>query len=115
MNFILKIKKEFHIGISFNKKMNYYLLSSDDYSIYKNNQKIDNRLDLKNHSPLGLTWGYSGSGPSQSALAILSDYVNESYAKAYYEKFRNEVISNLTPHKNHKLKYKTIQSWIENN
>ena len=31
------------------------------------------RLDLENHSPTGLEWGYGGSGPAQLALALLSD------------------------------------------
>jgi len=35
---------------------------------------IDWRLDLFNHSPSGLNWGYGGSGPAQCALAILADY-----------------------------------------
>lgn len=31
---------------------------------------------LMNHSPSGFAWGYSGSGPSQLALAILCDFFN---------------------------------------
>ncbi len=32
---------------------------------------LDPRLDIRNHSPTGFSWGYSGSGPSQLALAIM--------------------------------------------
>lgn len=35
---------------------------------------LDPRLDLANHSPTGFGWGYNGSGPAQTALAILADY-----------------------------------------
>src|SRR5262245_49154026 len=28
-------------------------------------------LEIRRHSPTGFEWGYSGSGPAQSALAIL--------------------------------------------
>jgi hypothetical protein len=33
------------------------------------------RLDLFNHSPTGLEWGYGGSGPSQAALAIMATHL----------------------------------------
>jgi hypothetical protein len=32
------------------------------------------RLDLRNHSPTGFEWGYTGSGPAQLALAILAHH-----------------------------------------
>lgn len=32
------------------------------------------RLDLFNHSPTGFEWSYSGSGPAQTALAILANH-----------------------------------------
>jgi hypothetical protein len=35
------------------------------------------RLDLDNHSPTGVEWGYGGSGPAQLALALLADAVND--------------------------------------
>ena len=34
---------------------------------------LNPRLDLWNHSPSGLNWGYAGSGPAQLALALLAD------------------------------------------
>jgi len=33
------------------------------------------RLDLFNHSPTGFEWSYSGSGPAQTALAILVSHL----------------------------------------
>lgn len=38
------------------------------------NRRLDLRLDLMNHSPTGFSWGYAGSGPAQTALAILADF-----------------------------------------
>lgn len=35
-------------------------------------------LHLRYHSPSGLEWGYGGSGPADTALAILADYLQEA-------------------------------------
>ena len=37
-------------------------------------EPLSPRFDLCNHSPDGLSWGYGGSGPAQTALAILAHY-----------------------------------------
>lgn len=41
-------------------------------------RRLDPRRSLRliNHSPNGFEWGYGGSGPAQTALAILLDYTN---------------------------------------
>lgn len=39
---------------------------------------LDPRADLRNHSPTGLSWGYGGSGPAQTALALVSDVLGRS-------------------------------------
>jgi len=53
-------------------------------------------LELANHSPSGFEWGYGGSGPAQLALALLLDYTdNEEVALAHYNKFKNEVVSQM--------------------
>lgn len=51
------------------------------------------RLDLSNHSPSGLNWGYGGSGPAQLALALLADFfgdtqAGQSMALALYQSFK---------------------------
>jgi hypothetical protein len=38
---------------------------------------LDPRLDLRCHSPDGLEWSYTGSGPSQLALAICADALGD--------------------------------------
>jgi len=56
----------------------------------------DRSLGLVRHSPAGFDWGYTGSGPSQLACALLLDYTNdETVAQQHYIKFRNEVVSQL--------------------
>ena len=58
--------------------------------------EIKLRLDLRDHSPTGLEWGYRGSGPSQTALAILSDHFDDDErATALYQVFKEEVIQHL--------------------
>ena len=36
---------------------------------------LDPRLDIADHSPTGLNWGYSGQGPTQLALALAADHL----------------------------------------
>lgn len=68
---------------------------------------------LRNHSPDGFEWGYSGSGPAQLALAILLDFFDcETTALRYYQGFKEEVIATLkdasweiTPH--------TMRAWVD--
>lgn len=56
---------------------------------------LDPRLDLRNHSPTGLEWGYAGSGPAQCALAILADHRDDETALKFYQRFKFQVISRL--------------------
>src|SRR5947209_15039234 len=43
-------------------------------------------LRLRNHSPDGFEWGYGGSGPAQSALALLLDHTrNRGVALKLYQ------------------------------
>lgn len=57
---------------------------------------LDWRLDLANHSPTGVAWGYGGSGPAQLALAILADYLaDDSYALRIYQHFKWKTIAKL--------------------
>lgn len=64
------------------------------------------RLDLRNHSPTGFEWGYSGSGPAQLALAILAHHFDEpprkrtppigsepSRAERLYQDFKDRVVA----------------------
>lgn len=59
-------------------------------------RKLDPRYDLRNHSPDGFEWGYTGSGPSQLALAICADFLqDDAMAQAVYHTFKERVIAGL--------------------
>jgi uncharacterized protein DUF6166 len=50
---------------------------------------LNPRLEIINHSPTGVCWGYCGSGPAQLALAILVDHFTDgdqrNYARPDYD------------------------------
>jgi hypothetical protein len=51
-------------------------------------------LDLRNHSPDGVEWGYGGSGPAQLALALLVDATGDrDLATRLYQRFKDEVVA----------------------
>ena len=52
-------------------------------------------LDLRNHSPTGFEWGYTGSGPAQLALALLDNVVGSKLALKHYMSYKNEVVARL--------------------
>jgi Family of unknown function (DUF6166) len=55
------------------------------------------RNDLRDHSPTGFCWGYTGSGPSQLALALAADLLgNNQLALDHYDQLR-PLVSGL-PH-----------------
>ena len=61
---------------------------------------LDAGYDLWNNSPTDFSWGYNGSGPTQLALAILTDYFGakpggRALAEALYEPFNFTVIAVL--------------------
>lgn len=57
---------------------------------------LQERQDVINHSPTGISWGYGGSGPAQCALAILLDYLgDEETARSQYQHFKFRVIAGL--------------------
>src|SRR5215813_15290368 len=59
-------------------------------------RKLPPRLDLYNHSPTGLEWGYGGSGPAQLALALLADALGDDREALHlYQSFKWAVIARL--------------------
>ena len=71
------------------------------------------RLDLWNHSPTGLEWGYLGSGPAQLALAILADFTGDDiYAKAMHQSFKMYSVGSL-PREGWILLEENIQAWVK--
>ena len=52
-------------------------------------------LDVRCHSPAGIEWGYTGSGPTQFALAILLALTDRDTAEANYQNFKRAFIVGL--------------------
>jgi Family of unknown function (DUF6166) len=48
---------------------------------------------IRNHSPDGFEWGYSGSGPAQLALALLLDVVGQPLAELNYQRFKSQFVA----------------------
>jgi hypothetical protein len=68
---------------------------------------LNPRLDLQNHSPTGLSWGYAGSGPAQCALAILADAVGDELAQKHYQRFKARVVAALP------VSWTMPQQWVK--
>lgn len=74
---------------------------------------LDPRLDLRNHSPTGFEWGYSGSGPSQLALALLADVMgDEEIAQRYYQTFKSTFVARWEK-PGFKITDAEIKSWLQ--
>jgi hypothetical protein len=57
------------------------------------NRVLDPRNDLYNHSPDGFEWGYGGSGPAQTALALLADALGDDRrAVELHQEFKRRVV-----------------------
>jgi hypothetical protein len=68
--------------------------TGDGVTVTVNGQPLNPRHDLRNHSPDGFEWGYSGSGPAQLALAILADHLgDDARAQALYQEFKFTVVA----------------------
>jgi hypothetical protein len=61
-------------------------------------RSLDPRRDLRNHSPDGFSWGYSGSGPAQLALALAADVLgDDDRAQDVYQRLKDKLIAGLPP------------------
>jgi hypothetical protein len=59
-------------------------------------QPLDPRLDIRNHSPTGFEWSYSGSGPAQLALALAADALgDEERAQDVYQDLKFKLVTRL--------------------
>ena len=57
-------------------------------------RQLEPRLDLRNHSPTGFSWGYLGSGCAQLALALLVDVLGDKgRALDLYQRFKERAIA----------------------
>lgn len=67
-----------------------------------------------NHSPDGFNWGYRGSGPAQTALAILLECTSQTEALLYYQNYKSEKIASLPSTMNVLIvRSEDVQDWLK--
>lgn len=71
------------------------------------------------HSPSGLEWGYTGSGPADLALSLLADAVDldegaalEGEPRRAHAAFKRQIVSQL-PHHGWTLRREEILEWLQ--
>lgn len=81
--------------------------------VYVNGRLLDPKSSQKvyNHSPDGFAWGYSGSGPSQLALAILlkAGLPNDQAVQLHHA-FKQEFIAGLPARRDFELEL-DVKKW----
>ena len=84
-----------------------------DCSILKDGfEPLDPRLNLVNYSPTGFEWGYGGSGPAQTALALLADAL-ENLAVRLHQDLKWELVAHLDRrHESWTLQEEAVLSWV---
>jgi Family of unknown function (DUF6166) len=78
-------------------------------------RSLDLRLDVANHSPTGFAWGYAGSGPAQTALALLCDALGpggETRALAWHHVFLWEKIARLEKNAGWEMSLEDVIGWL---
>lgn len=107
--------------------------------VYKEPDNSDNYNSyplepINRHSPDGPNWGYSGSGPADCALSILTDYFKrifknnspdwgkidfEQYVpklvESIYHKFKHDIIAPIPMQSILKIEEETIKIWVLEN
>ena len=74
---------------------------------------LNPRHDLKCHSPAGVEWGFSGSGPAQLALALAADVLgDDDQALQIYQRLKFRLVGGL-PHDGWVLTEGRIRSAID--
>jgi hypothetical protein len=64
-------------------------------------KSLSPRHDLRNHSPYGFNWGYSGSGPAQLSLAMLMEVLQDWIrVQRIYQTFKERLIAQIPQHVN---------------
>ena len=63
-----------------------------------------------NHSPGGFNVGYMGSGPAQTALAILLCFTDQKTAVRLHQTFKAEFVSRMSVGKQYDI---DVYKWIE--
>ncbi|HEX8769810.1 MAG TPA: DUF6166 domain-containing protein, partial [Acidimicrobiales bacterium] len=65
-------------------------------------------------SPVGLSWGYAGKGPSDAALSILTiETGNANQAEKYRPAFTQEVVAKLPLNRRFALPRDEVHRWLD--
>jgi len=85
-----------------------------DWSVTRNGESFshEDSLAVRNHSPDGFSWGYSGSGPSQLALAILLQETDVETAERLYPAFRDDVVINWPMESDWELTSQEVEDFL---
>lgn len=68
-------------------------INSGDVYVFDKKLHPGASLQIRKHSPDGFSWGYSGSGPAQLALAICLEIFGEDRAIEIYQRFKEKYIA----------------------
>jgi Family of unknown function (DUF6166) len=75
--------------------------------------RLDPRQDLGQASPTGFAWGCGGSGPAQTALAILADCTgDDALALKLCQAFKWHVVSRLPVDRGWALSVDEVRRWV---
>jgi hypothetical protein len=87
-----------------------------DRSIWINGRRLSPRPSqaVRNHSPDGFNWGYCGSGPAQTALAILLAIGGQrkGWCIRNYQQFKVDVISYLPQNQDCEIPISVVRQWV---
>ena len=86
-------------------------------TLYVNGQLLDlgpSKINVRDYEADSPEWGYYGSGPSQTAAAILYDLTgNAEIAKKYHQDFKREFIAYYDQATGFKLLEIEIMLWLD--
>lgn len=84
-------------------------------TVYVDGQLLDmnsSKIDIHDYDADALEWGYYGSGPSQTAAAILYDITGDKeLTKRYHQEFKREFIANFEQN-GFVLLESQVQNWL---
>ena len=88
---------------------------ASEYALYVDGRKIplEQSLKIREHSPTGFNWGYGGSGPAQTALAICLLYLDPEQATRAYQYFKRDLVSTLPQGEDFLLDCSIVEHWID--
>jgi hypothetical protein len=80
---------------------------------YPNDAKPEPVPHVKEHSPSGLNWGYTGNGPADTALSILTHAARQQeIADELHQQFKRDVIADLEPNQPFELQGRRVANWL---